>query len=1830
MLKNHILSAVRRQLHAAIIISCLTEATLVLWKKFDTFRDIVRVTDKSANSLLQADTHRNRMKLKTTPQHFTLSCALFSATLLSSSLAQVTPGGTFLDKAILTESTGGETIARATTGTGLGPALVHDFDTSAVDATYELTAPTTLALSSGRHLVIYSTRFDKSAGTNRAEFISNLTLAGTQLQAGTSQGFIRRTGGSDETVMSGGAIINVTADDDIITLETRRSDTNTDTNLPAREPNYTSMQLLRLDDSWPYLNLQRSTNQAGTVGTGGANVTFETDNSAGTHGSAFSYTAGSSDITLNETGLYLVFANTKLEKTAGNGTRTNYFQTLTLDNSEIAGSKTTTYLRGNANGENAQSGVAAVGRIVSATAGQVLRVRVEMESGGSASTIQGNGTAITAVKLPVSAKYAELTDTTNQNVLNTAATAIAFNTQVSPANSTFTHSGGSTLTANNAGDYLFFGGLFTQSDSVNDNHDRVIPITRWRQNSSTLLDRGQGGAYNRDSDGNRTSGSWNSTLITLGAGDTVEMTSENIGTASASFPNTPFMQGLELASLIVNNDPAIATNLPFTVLPSATGNIITDAFLDTFDNDTAPASLTYTLDTAPTGGTLRNNGAALGVGGTFTQDDVDNGLVTFDAGASAPLAGGFDFTVSDGSATDSSTFVINVEWPVTTVTITGNGNVTEGGNVDLDFTADVAPIGADLTVTVAYSGSADGSDFTGVTTVDILDGATSAVLNISTIADGLFEGAESVTVTITNVSGTTITGAIGTPSAATFLINDGANSAPSGTNLSQVIAGAGTIPITDIVVTEPDTFYNSEVTGAGAPLFVTNGIANTTVFGDGRADDDTSFDIDSGGPALSQTAGFSLEIAFIPEAGDLTGVVDLWEIGGSSNGSALLLIDGVPHLLSKAGGTSANAPTDDGSVAGAFTDLSWTTDNTVVIPLNGATTLTAGLPARLAVVFDIASNTVKSSVNGSSEATATLTGNDSNNWIGDHTVNTGANAGSGTGGSSTPSGLALQSTLKNLAGGSGTVSSVRFWNNATGSATGTAGALDSVTATLTIDGWASAANGTLTAASGNGETFVGGVWSVTGDITTVNAALAAVEFITGGSTADPTVIDVSIDDGDEDGGGPITGAIIYTAVAPDPIYVDDSFTGTIGDPVADGDLGDAGAQPATLGLNAFTTLTGALGAVTPTGTIIVNDGDYSTEDATLADTVTLQLTDTAGPVRIGNLGAGETNSIVLQGSNTLEVGALNIDTPGVDSPISGTGNVTKVGTGVFIIRETATYTGITTVLDGRFRIGYIGGSDLQGELAGDGPVVVTAPGRLEFNTGADRTLNQTGVISGTGSVGTLGDGTVVFDGPANTFSGGFELGDGSGSTFNGTTGNKNGFVVVNHNDHLGAGLVRSRGAQLQAGTTGIVIPNDITIDAGGFRCGGSNDFELSGNLTNINNDPRGWGNYGLEGLDLTASGSVTLPTATGTLNFEGTEGADNGTWTISGDISGIGNVLLQNNFDNGDVTISGTNTYTGTTTTGGSAVNASLTFNGNHTGGGDYVVNNNAIFAGTGTMDSVLTVNSAATLSPGVNSTGLLSIGGLVLNGTLSVDVDNTTGVAGTGWDQVSVTGAVTLAGGLAVTQSATVEASPTDIVVISNDAADAVTGTFSFGVPFTNDYLGSATSGGVGYVNGDGNDVVFTAGALNIIGNWRMTNFGTGANSGNGANTSDAGDSDGLVNLLEFAFGTDPNAADQVGLVIDGSVNGVPIVNADFSGPGVAFDAIFVRRDDFGISGSLDYTAQFSGDLITWHDSTDTPTVVADSTDDSDYEVVSVPYPFFTPDGKKARFFRVKVTLVP
>jgi hypothetical protein len=137
----------------------------------------------------------------------------------------------------------------------------------------------------------------------------------------------------------------------------------------------------------------------------------------------------------------------------------------------------------------------------------------------------------------------------------------------------------------------------------------------------------------------------------------------------------------------------------------------------------------------------------------------------------------------------------------------------------------------------------------------------------------------------------------------------------------------------------------------------------------------------------------------------------------------------------------------------------------------------------------------------------------------------------------------------------------------------------------------------------------------------------------------------------------------------------------------------------------------------------------------------------------------------------------------------------------------------------------------------------------------------------------------------------------------------------------------------------------------------------------------------------------------------------------------------------------------------------------------------------------------------------------------------------------------------------------------------------------------------------------------------WQVRYFGEAGASGGAAFNPD---SDGLENLQEFAFGTDPTLASGDSVRWSGATlqaTGLPVHYASKGPGGFAFRAVFSRRRDFAAFG-LRYTVEFSGDLATWRASTATPSVLAD---DGQFQVVSVPYPFFV-NGKKATFFRVRV----
>jgi hypothetical protein len=148
------------------------------------------------------------------------------------------------------------------------------------------------------------------------------------------------------------------------------------------------------------------------------------------------------------------------------------------------------------------------------------------------------------------------------------------------------------------------------------------------------------------------------------------------------------------------------------------------------------------------------------------------------------------------------------------------------------------------------------------------------------------------------------------------------------------------------------------------------------------------------------------------------------------------------------------------------------------------------------------------------------------------------------------------------------------------------------------------------------------------------------------------------------------------------------------------------------------------------------------------------------------------------------------------------------------------------------------------------------------------------------------------------------------------------------------------------------------------------------------------------------------------------------------------------------------------------------------------------------------------------------------------------------------------------------------------------------------------------------------------ILDHWETDYFGQLVDANADANA------DGLTNLMEFAFGTNPlGATPALAYTHGGAVitPGRPIAVNFGVGQGVDFRAIFSRRKDFATYGHI-FTVQFSADLNHWVTSSETPTVVSgdETANPGPIEAISVPYPISisTPEGfRKPSFFRVGVS---
>ena len=414
-----------------------------------------------------------------------------------------------------------------------------------------------------------------------------------------------------------------------------------------------------------------------------------------------------------------------------------------------------------------------------------------------------------------------------------------------------------------------------------------------------------------------------------------------------------------------------------------------------------------------------------------------------------------------------------------------------------------------------------------------------------------------------------------------------------------------------------------------------------------------------------------------------------------------------------------------------------------------------------------------------------------------------------------------------------------------------------------------------------------------------------------------------------------------------------------------------------------------------TGTLLANGGSAipNTSDVLVNPTATFRL---GADETIGSL-HGSASGVVDLGTHTLTTGASNASDY-FEGVITGTGGLTKVGTGFLWLTGANTYTGTTTISDGYFSIGELTGATagLSGSIASS---QIVNNGSLTF--ARNNAILYAGNISGTGSVVKDGSGALTLSG-VNTYSGSTTIQKGS---LNGGGSAISSASAVSISDNASLNL----SADATIASLDGAANSAVNLGANTLTTGGNNaSTGFAGAISGVGG-----------GLTKLGSGTLTLSganTYTGTTTIA--QGAISASSVaVSGGISNLGNassaIVL------GDATHTGTLNYTGGAATftrglnvqaGGGALQlgstGALTVSGGGvSAGGLFTVSGNqsvflnSIISGTGGLSmlggGVLYLSAANTYA---GATTIGAIGTIALgSGSTSGDIASTSGIANAG-----------------------------------------------------------------------------------------------------------------------------------------------------------------------------------------------------------------------------------------
>ncbi|MGC4017359.1 MAG: M60 family metallopeptidase [Luteolibacter sp.] len=607
-----------------------------------------------------------------------------------------------------------------------------------------------------------------------------------------------------------------------------------------------------------------------------------------------------------------------------------------------------------------------------------------------------------------------------------------------------------------------------------------------------------------------------------------------------------------------------------------------------------------------------------------------------------------------------------------------------------------------------------------------------------------------------------------------------------------------------------------------------------------------------------------------------------------------------------------------------------------------------------------------------------------------------------------------------------------------------------------------------------------------------------------------------------------------------------------------------------------------------------NTADFSTLNLTADTTVTLDGARTIGNLIFGDttpshnwtLSTGTGDPLTLSVTTGTPTVTVNNQTATLSTILTGTQGLTKAGSGTLILSGANTLTGVINANAGTL---IISNNTLLNSTATSSGIVVGTGGTLQLNAGASGSSYPKYAITVNGAGTAATTGLYLNTGVNHSTQAKITLQTAPTTirTAGAGTATLSGFDI-------NATMI-----QTAATASGSVIASTVNIGGASYGMNFSTaagsatptgDLTVAGNLLSVGQDNFGFYFNGTGSVALTgASAALTnnlrnkLTINTGTLIFSGSSdfvggsfgGAvvfgsngtlvydrSNATQSFTGVLSGTGSLKKSNT---STLILSATNTYSGTTTVSGGTLRVTGAL-----ANGAVTIQSGGSLGGTGTIGGATTVQSGGSIAPGANAIGTLTVGNtLTLSGTARMEIAKTGSTLT--MDKITGLTTITYGGTLQVT------ALGPDTLAVGDTfqlfSATTRTGSFStLTLPTLPSGLVWDTSGLA--TNGS---IKVTQSAFEAA----YSLWGSGLTPGVNNGIAQDADGDGMNNLGEFAFDTNPISGSNAGRIVTQStviggekcvVLTLPVRNgALFSGSTAQVSAP-VDGVVYQIEGSLDF----------------------------------------------------------